>query len=137
MGVVYGAGSLWQWKLHPAEIRARRSFPGRRVWLHERHWILRDRAMSASFPKYWTGCRSQTWPRIQAGDNRPLVPGKLFVGYAAEGGPLKIWSDAVPLPYRVLIPRSGELVREECRGSTNEPIPDEGGPPHVYVCYEY
>ena len=139
MGVVYGAGSLWQWKLHPAESghadrfladgcgwREALDFEGSRyVGLVAK--ILEGLPITDMVPDW----------QVTTGRRGLLVPGKLFVGYAAEGGPLKIWSDAVPLPYRVFDPRSGDLVSEGVRGSTNEPIPDEGGPPRVYVCYGY
>ena len=35
------------------------------------------------------------------------VPGKLFIGYAEEGGPLLMVGNETPLGYRVVDPRTG------------------------------
>lgn len=65
-----------------------------------------------------------------------LVPDKLYIGYADEGGPLMIFGEQVPRRYRVVEPRTGEVVREGTRGPTHEWIPDEGGEPRVYICWD-
>ena len=52
-----------------------------------------------------------------------LVPGKLFIGYTEEGGDLRVFGDQVPLPYRVVDPRSGEVVRKGRDRRTHSPFP--------------
>ncbi len=41
-----------------------------------------------------------------------LVPGTLFIAYTSEGGPLKLFGDEIPPNYRVVDPRTGEVLRE-------------------------
>lgn len=65
------------------------------------------------------------------------VPGVLYLCYAEEGGPLFITDpENVPLPYRVIDPRTGETVREGVRATAVAPVPDEGGAPRVYICHD-
>ncbi len=63
-----------------------------------------------------------------------LVPGRLYIGYTEEGGPLMLFGEDVPRRYRVVDPRMGVVLREGTRASAGEPIPDEGGGPRVYIC---
>ncbi|HET9223441.1 MAG TPA: hypothetical protein VFO07_13100 [Roseiflexaceae bacterium] len=65
-----------------------------------------------------------------------LVPGRLYIGYAEEGGPLKLFGEQVPRRYRVVDPRTGEILRAGARASADEWIPDEGGGPRVYICVD-
>ena len=62
------------------------------------------------------------------------VPGRLYVGYTEEGGPLRLFGEGVPRRYRVVDPRTGEVLCEGTRASASEPIPDQGGGPRVYIC---
>ena len=64
-----------------------------------------------------------------------LAPGKLFIGYAWNGGPLHLFGDQVPLPYRSIYPCTGDVVREGVRSAPNEPLPDTGAGPRVYICH--
>lgn len=63
-----------------------------------------------------------------------LVPGELYIGYAEEGGAQMVFSDDVPHPYRVIDPRTGEIIAEGVRAPTEQWIPDAGDGPRVYVC---
>lgn len=72
--------------------------------------------------------------QVTLGRRGLLVPGRLFIGYAEEGGPLMMFGDEVPLRYRVLDPRTGEVLHEGTRASATEWIPDDGGGPRVYIC---
>jgi hypothetical protein len=63
-----------------------------------------------------------------------LVPNKLFICYAEEGGPLMLFGEQVPRRYRVIDPRTGAVVRAGLRASADEWIADEGGAPRVYIC---
>jgi hypothetical protein len=138
MGVVYGAGSLWQWRLHPHEPghvefflaegagwREALDFEGSRyVGLISR--ILDGLPITDMAPNW----------EVTFGRRGLLVPGKLYIGYTEEGGPLMMFGDHVPLRYRVVDPRSGKAVREGRRSSPAEWIPDDGGGPRVYICCE-
>ena len=76
--------------------------------------------------------------QVTLGRRGLLVPERLYIGYVEEGGPLILLDDdrRVPLRYRVVDPRSGDVLREGRRKSSGEPIPDEGGGPRVYICCE-
>jgi hypothetical protein len=138
MGVVYGAGSLWQWRLHRDEPghtefflaegagwREALDFEGSRyVGLISR--ILDGLPLTDMAPNW----------EVTLGRRGLLVPHKLYVGYTEEGGPLMMFGDQVPLNYRVVDPRNGKVVREGKRSSPDEWIPDEGGSPRVYICCE-
>ncbi len=138
MGVFYGAGSLWQWRLHPGE-------PG-----HEKYFLAKGagwrEALGFEGSTYVgmvahildglpTADMTPNW-QVSLGRRGLLSPDVLCIGYLEDGGPLEIFNgEQVPLPYRVYDPRTGEVVREGVRGSINEWIPDEGGGPRVYICY--
>jgi hypothetical protein len=139
MGVVYGAGSLWQWRLHPDE-------PGHEAFFLAERAGWRE-ALDFEGSRY-VGLISRILEGLPLTDMEPnwlltlaprglLVPGRLYIAYGEEGGPLKmLLGEQVPLRYRVVDPRTGEVVREGTRASADEGIPDEGGEPRVYICYE-
>ena len=149
MGVVYGAGSLWQWRIQPEEPghapyflaegagwREALDFEGSRyVGLISR--ILEGLAFADIEPNW----------QVTLGRRGLLAPGKLYIGYSEMGGPLKLYGDQIPRRYRVVDPRSGEILREGTRdagwvppglpnSSAGEWLPDEGGGPRVYICYD-
>jgi hypothetical protein len=137
MGVIYGAGSMWQWRLHRDE-------PGHAPY------FLADGAGWREALDFEGSRYIGLIPRILEGlpftDMEPswqltlaprglLVPGKLYISYGEEGGPLMILvGEQVPRRYRVVDPRTGAVVREGTRASSDEGIPDEGGAPRVYIC---
>jgi hypothetical protein len=137
MGVVYGAGSLWQWRLHANEPghtefflaegagwREAIDFEGAQyVGLLTR--ILEGLPFTDMIPNW----------QATLGRRGLLVPNKLFICYAEEGGPLMLFGEQVPRRYRVIDPRTGAVVREGLRASADEWIADEGGAPRVYICY--
>jgi hypothetical protein len=138
MGLIYGAGSLWQWRLHADE-------PGHEDWafapgagwreaLHFEgaHYIGVIQRLLAPLPFLdmqpnwiWThGCRGLA------------VPGKLFLVYAETGRSIKIISDQAPSTYRVHDARSGvELARGRWTPDDNA-TPAFPGTPIVLVCVE-
>ncbi|HWQ15453.1 MAG TPA: DUF4038 domain-containing protein [Roseiflexaceae bacterium] len=136
MGVVYGAGSLWQWRLHPDEPghapyflaegagwRQALDFEGARyVGLVAR---ILDGLPFADMAPNW---------QVTLGRRGLLVAGRLFIGYAEEGGPLMLFGDQVPLCYRVVDPRTGAVLHEGKRTAADPWIPDAGGGPRVYIC---
>jgi hypothetical protein len=64
-----------------------------------------------------------------------LVPNTLFIGYSEAGGPLFMFGEQAPRRYRVVDPRTGEVLRRGVREGA-APIPDEGGGPRLYICWE-
>jgi hypothetical protein len=136
MGVVYGAGSMWQWRLHPDE-------PGHTPFFLAEGAGWRE-ALDFEGSKY-VGLVSRILDGLPLADMEPdwqmtlgrrglLVPGLLYIGYAEQGGQLRIVGEQVPLRYRVVDPRTGEVLREGRRASAQEGIPDAGGGPRVYIC---
>ncbi|WP_406449203.1 DUF4038 domain-containing protein [Streptomyces sp. NBC_01622] len=139
MGVVYGAASLWQWRLHADE-------PG-----HEDYFLAKDAGWREALDfegSHHVGRISRILDGLPLTDMRPdwrstlaprglSVPGELYLCYAEEGGPLIITDPRnVPLPYRVVDPRTGATVREGVRATAGDPVPDEGGAPRVYICHD-
>ncbi|WP_432561509.1 apiosidase-like domain-containing protein [Kineococcus sp. SYSU DK003] len=135
MGVVYGAGSLWQWQLHPSEEgqSPRFSAPGA-GWREaldfegSRYPGVLNRVLHG-LP--FTGARPD-WSRT-ANPRNVLVPGVFFLAYCHDGGDLRIaFPDGVPRTYRVVDPRTGEVL---ARGELGEDhtVPDPGGAPRVVV----
>ncbi|GAB4434004.1 MAG: DUF4038 domain-containing protein [Chloroflexi bacterium OHK40] len=136
MGVVYGAGSLWQWVLRPGE-------PGHAPFFLAEGASWRE-ALEFEGSRY-VGLLPRMFEGLPFTDMRPCwdlalvprgltVPGKLYLSYAAEGGPLLIFADqAVPRRYRIMDPRTGAVVREGVRASGDGWVPDEGGAPRVYI----
>jgi hypothetical protein len=63
------------------------------------------------------------------------VPGKLFVLYLPEGGPVAILSRDVPRVYRVFDPRTGEVLSEERLADTPsaQAMSGAGSDPRVLV----
>ena len=136
MGVVYGAGSLWQWRLSPTEPghspyflaenagwREALDFEGSRyIGLVPR--ILEDLPTTDMAPNW----------QVTLGRRGLLVPGKLFIGYQEVGGPVEMmFGDQVPLPYRVVDPRTGETVSTGIR-APGAGISVAGEGPRVYIC---
>ncbi len=136
MGVVYGAGSLWQWRLHPDE-------PGHAPYFLAEGMGWRE-ALAFEGSRY-VGLVTQILDGLPLTDMEPnwqvtlgrrglLVPGKLFIGYSEEGGPLMLFGDQAPRRYRVIDLRTGSVLREGTRASVGGSIPDEGGGPLLCVC---
>jgi hypothetical protein len=136
MGVVYGAASLWQWRLHADE-------PG-----HEPYFLAPGAGWREALHfegSTYVGLVSRILHGLPTTDMRPNrtlavcprvleVPGRLVLAYQEDGGDLKVTSDAVPLGYRVLDPRTGELVSRGVRSRPEDPVPDAGGHPRLYIC---
>lgn len=115
MGVVYGAGSLWNWVLRPDEPGHQRwTIAAGKAWYDalefegSRHVGNLGRILNG----YATHGAEPNWRLVPA--RRALhVPGKLFVLYLPSGG--DPWSPSLgelPRRYRVYDPRSGERLLE-------------------------
>jgi hypothetical protein len=136
MGVVYGAGSLWQWRLYrdePGHVpyflaegagwREALDFEGLR-------YVGRIARMLDGLPLTDI---APNW-QVTLGRRGLLAPGRRYVGYAEEGGPHMLFGEQAPRRYRVIDPRTGAVLREGKRASADEWIMDEGGGPRVYIC---
>jgi hypothetical protein len=129
MGVVYGAGSLWQWRL-------RRDEPGHEAYLLAAGAGWRD-ALDFEGSRYvgLIACILDGLPladvapnwRVTLGRRCLLVPDTLYVGCTGEGGRLLVVGAQVPRRYRVVDPRSGAVLRGGTRASAEAWMPDEGG----------
>ncbi len=112
MGVVYGAGSLWQWKLHPDESGQSDFFSAPGAGWREALDFEGSRYIGL-IPKILEGLpfadMAPNW-QVTLGRRGLLVPGKLFICYTHEGGPHVIFGDAVPRRYRVVDPRTGDVL---------------------------
>jgi hypothetical protein len=136
MGVVYGAGSLWQWRLHPQE-------PGHAAYFLAENAGWRE-ALDFEGSRY-VGMLARILGELPLTDMAPnwqvtlgrrglLAPDTLFICYTEAGGPLMIFGEQVPRHYRVIDPRTGALLHEGIRATADAAIPDAGGGPRVYIC---
>lgn len=112
MGVVYGAGSLWQWRLNADE-------PDHADWCTAPGAGWRE-ALDFEGSKY-PGIAAKIFNGLDFAGMEPnwtctygrrglLVPGKLFVLYLPTGGETAIISPDVPRSYRVFDPQTGQVV---------------------------
>ncbi len=112
MGLVYGAGSLWQWRLHAKE-------PDHADWCTAPEAGWRE-ALDFEGSRY-PGIAAKILDGLPLAEMQPnwtytygrrglAVPGKLFVLYLPEGGGTGITSLDVPRAYLIYDPRSGAEV---------------------------
>jgi hypothetical protein len=137
MGLVYGAGSLWQWRLHAKE-------PDHADWCTAPGAGWRE-ALEFEGSRY-PGITAKIFDGLPLAGMEPnwtytygrrglAVPGKFFVLYLPEGGDTAIISREVPRPYRVFDPRTGKVLSE---GRLSDTVPAQaktgpGGEPRVVV----
>jgi hypothetical protein len=128
MGVVYGAASLWQWRLHPNE-------PDHADWCTAPNAGWRE-ALDFEGSRY-PGIAAKILDGLPLTGMEPnwiytygrrglAVPGKLFVLYLPEGGIAPILSRDVPRPYRVFDPRTGEVLRTDRLAETQTATANSG-----------
>jgi hypothetical protein len=138
MGVVYGAAGMWQWAHRPDEPGQAPYFLGPGAGWRE--------ALDYEGSRY-VGLVARILDGLPLADMAPnwevtlgrrglLAPGVLFIGYTWDGGELRLFGEQVPLAYRVVDPRTGEVVLAGRRAGYADPIPDAGSGPRVYICYE-
>ncbi|WP_329331313.1 DUF4038 domain-containing protein [Streptomyces sp. NBC_00663] len=142
MGVVYGAGSLWQWRLHAEEGD------------HEPYFLAPDcgwrEALDFEGSRY-VGLVGRVLDGLPTTDMRPdrdramagralnSPDGTLYIAYAEHGGPLRLNPETAktfPRSYRVVDPRTGETVGQGVRGADDLTVPGKGGTPLVFVCHD-
>jgi hypothetical protein len=137
MGVVYGAASLWQWRLHANE-------PDHAAWCTAPGAGWRE-ALDFEGSRY-PGIVSKIFDGLPLAGMEPnwiytygrrglAVPGKFFVLYLPEGGNVAILSHDVPRSYRVFDPRTGEVLRQDRLADTEsaQAISGPGTEPRVLV----
>ncbi len=136
LGVVYGAGSLWQWRLHANEPGHTPFFLAEGAGWREALDFEGSRYVGM-LPRILDGLpfadMEPNW-QVTLGRRGLLVPGRLFICYSEEAGPLMLFGEQVPRHYRVIDPRTGALLREGMRATADEWILDEGEGPRVYIC---
>jgi hypothetical protein len=110
--LVYGAGSLWQWRLHAKE-------PDHADWCTAPGAGWRE-ALDFEGSRY-PGIVAKIFDGLPFADMQPnwtytygrrglAVPGQLFVLHLPEGGGTGILTLEVPRAYRILDPRTGQEV---------------------------
>ncbi len=136
MGVVYGAGSLWQWRLDTQEEHEE--------WCMARQAGWRE-ALDFEGAQY-VGALSRIFDGLPFAEMEPdyrhtfgraglIVPGKLFIVYLPDGGVLKLAdTDGVPRHYRVFDPRNGSVIDS---GDGYDPITTDFGVPRIVVFTEF
>jgi hypothetical protein len=135
-GVVYGAASMWQWAHRPDEPGQSDFFLGPDAGWRE--------ALGYEGSQY-VGLVARILDGLPLADIVPnwevtlgrrglLQRGKLFIGYTWNGGDLRVFGEDVPLPYRVVDPRTGAVVAEGVRAAYTDPVPGGGEGPRVYIC---
>ncbi len=135
MGVVYGAGSLWQWAHHGAE-------PGQSDFFLAKGAGWRE-ALDFAGSRYF-GLVSRILDGLPFADMAPdwettlgrrglLAPGKFFLCYSDDGGPLLLFGDQVPLHYRIVDPRTGDILSTGQRPTERQWIAAERGSPLLYI----
>jgi hypothetical protein len=136
MGVIYGAGSLWQWRLRPDEPGHAPFFLAEGAGWREALDFEGARYVGM-IPRILDGLpltdMAPNW-QVTLGRRGLLVPGRLFICYSEAGGPLMLFGEQVPRRYRVLDPCSGAVVSQGTRASADEWILDEGDGPRIYIC---
>jgi hypothetical protein len=142
MGTVYGAGSLWQWRLRPDE-------PGHEDWCYAHSAGWRE-ALDFAGANY-VGVLSKIFDGLPFTDMEPnwdytlgkrglAIPDKLLIVYLPDGGDLTVTSAHVPAPYRVLDARSGDMLSagelDRNRTDYRTATVDSSGPRIVVFCDE-
>ena len=135
MGVVYGAGSLWQWRLDKDE-------PDYEAWAHA-HTAGWQEALDFEGSSY-VGMIGKLLRDLPLADMQPnwqvthgrrglLVPGKLFIVYLAKGGGLVLLSNDVPSNYQIFNPQTGKLIKTGTWSEKHPRINTLQEQPHVII----
>ena len=137
MGVVYGAASLWNWRLRPDE-------PGHADWctVPNAGWEEALQFEGSKYPgiaatilnQYPIRGMEPNWT-CTYGRRGLLIPNRMFVLYLSRGGSTTIISTKVPRCYRVSDLKTGETVGEGRLPETARASVDSGveGQPRLVV----
>ena len=119
MGVVYGAATLWQWKVTPDEL-------GWPAWTDQNTSWKEALQMEGSnyvghVAKAFAKCNFTDMEKRPdlTGDKYPLLAkeGKFYISYLNEGGQIQIQNLPKGLKYKWFNPKTGKFVQE---GETDE-----------------
>ncbi|MFO7630979.1 MAG: DUF4038 domain-containing protein, partial [Caldilinea sp.] len=138
MGVVYGAGSLWQWRLDTQEEHQEWCMARDAGWREALHFegsnydgilsrIFADLPFAGMEPDY----------RHTYGRAGLIVPDKLFLVYLPNGGGLQLEQTRkgeLPKSYRVIDPTNGAIL---AHGEGHDLIPMTAGAPRVVVFADF
>jgi len=144
MGVVYGAGSLWQWRYHKNE-------PG-----HAEYFLAHGAGWREAIDfegSTYVGLLAKILEGLPTTDIEPswdqaisrrglLHPGKLYIVYLSDGKELMVLGDQVPLRYRIVDPRTGETIRTGERKAAGpgakieDRLVETGDGPRVVIFHE-
>jgi hypothetical protein len=115
MGIVYGAGGLWQWKYTDDE-------PGWPAWADGKSWRTcleyEGRVYAGHVGRAMAGTpfTDMTYrPDLAAGRDCVAIPGKFYVVYLPEGGDVVVQGLEGALPWGLFDPKRGAY---EPRGTT-------------------
>jgi hypothetical protein len=135
MGIVYGAGSLWNW-VHPDEPELNDG------WARAPNSSWRE-ALDFEGSKY-AGMLSQILDGLPLDgavpDNsctygRPSLfkPNQLLILYLDNGGGLRVLRDDIPDAWRIYDPKTGEIVRSGRLGDSGKDLGNTGSGPRVVI----
>ncbi len=113
MGVVYGAGGLWNWKLFKDE-------PGWPDWANSNvSWKEAIRLPGSVYPGYLRKALDglditdiEKHPELADGQLCLAKPGKLYIIYLPEGGEVAVTGISEPMQYRWFDPVNGNFAAE-------------------------
>jgi hypothetical protein len=138
MGVVYGAGSLWQWRLDTQEPHEAWCMAANAGWREALDFEGADYV--GVIGKIFDGlpfAGMEPDYRHTYGRAGLIAPGRLFLVYLPDGGPLQIEpvrSVDLPSHYRVLDPVTGAV---ETSGESHGVIATPAGAPRVVIFAEF
>lgn len=113
MGVVYGAGGLWNWKLFPDE-------PGWPDWANSNvSWKEAIELSGAVYVGYVSKALAglditdiEKHPELAGGELCLAKPGELYIVYLPQGGDVKLSGLSDQMTYRWFDPVAGEFVSD-------------------------
>jgi hypothetical protein len=138
LGVVYGAGSLWQWRIGPDE-------PGHQSYFLDADSGWRE-ALDFEGSRY-VGLVGTILDGLPLADAEPcwdvltrtrglIVEGSFFLSYAENGGPW-LFLDAdgrIPDRYWIIDPRTAEVVESGIRPANSGALPGPEEVPRILIC---
>jgi len=138
MGVVYGAASMWQWRLHRHEGGHAAYFLAPEAGWRE--------ALEFEGSQY-VGLVNRILDGLPSTDMQPDVesfispralgvPGRLQIVYSEFGGLITGRGADAPVRYRIVDPRSGELIGEGRRDAGTRVLEGTGDPWVYLFCDE-
>lgn len=136
MGVVYGAGSMWQWLIRPDEPGQSDFFRAPGASWREALDFEGSRYVGL-LPRILEGLpftdMAPNW-QVTLGRRGLLVPNRFFVCYTEDATPLRLFGEQVPRKYRVVDPRTGDILQTGERAVGEMAVPHQGTGPRIVIC---